>query len=87
MPNPQSGFQNNTTIQTAWWIYKPDPNAIPPGKEVMIDTGKIQYIEATSDHQNCWLYFDESNVSTSQSPYKLTGPIAVAFLADMEGLF
>ena len=30
----ESGFQNNTTIHAAFWIYKPDFTFDPKGKEV-----------------------------------------------------
>jgi hypothetical protein len=83
---PSSGFQSNSTIQTAWWIWKPDPSDVI-SREVMIDTSKIQYIEASSNHNNVWLYFPASDVSTSQRPYALEGEVAQAFLADMEALF
>jgi hypothetical protein len=83
---PSSGFQLNSTIQTAWWIWKPDPNDVV-SREVFVDTGKIQYIEANSDHSKCWLYFAASDVSTSQRAYILEGPVATAFLTDMEALF
>ena len=34
-----------------------------------------------------WLYYGESNVSTSQHPRELNGIAAQAFITDMEGLF
>jgi hypothetical protein len=86
MPS-QSGFQNNTTIHAAFWIYKPDPTAIPPGKEIFVEVNGLQFIEATQDHNAVWLYYAQNNVPTSQEPYKLEGPVAQAFLSDMEALF
>jgi len=43
----QAGFQSNTTIDAAFWLYKPDFSFDPKGKEVMINVNGIQYIEAT----------------------------------------
>jgi hypothetical protein len=42
----ETGFQLNTTIHAAWWIYKPDFSFDPRGKEVMINTNGLQYLEA-----------------------------------------
>ena len=53
----------------------------------MIDTAKIQYLEASSDHNKVWLYFPASDISVSQRPYTLEGVVAQAFLSDMEALF
>jgi hypothetical protein len=83
----QTGFQSNTTITNAFWIYKPEPATDPTGREVMVAVNSLQYIETTQDHTTVWLYYAASNVSSSQSPYILTGPSAVAFMASMEGLF
>lgn len=85
MPS-SSGFAANTTISDGWWLWKPDPSDLV-SREVLIDTAKIQYIEANSDHSKCWLYFDLTDVSTSQKAYALEGPVAQAFLSDMESLF
>lgn len=41
-----AGFQSNTTIDAAFWIYKPDFNFDPKGKEVFINVNLVQYIEA-----------------------------------------
>ncbi len=82
----QSGFQTNTTISDGWWWYKPDPSDLI-SREFLIDTTKIQYIEATSDHNKCWLYFAASDVTISQRAYILEGMISQAFLSDMEALF
>ncbi len=83
----QHGFQTNTTIQAAFWIYKPDPTIAPPPKEIMQDVNSIQRIESTPDHQKVWLYYAANNVSTSQEPYILVGEAAVFFMADLEALF
>ncbi len=82
-----SGFQKNTTIHAAFWIYKPDPAIIPPGKEVMVEINSLQFLESTPDHNKVWLYYAQNNVSTSQEPYILEGAAAQAFMNDMEGLF
>lgn len=82
-----TGFQLNTTIMAAFWIYKPDPNAVPPGKEIIQEINSLQRIEATADHSKVWLYYAANNVTTSQEPYILEGDAAVAFMNDMEGLF
>src|SRR5271157_147349 len=42
----QTGFQSNTTIHAAFWIYKPDFTYDPKGKEVMINVNGLQYLEA-----------------------------------------
>lgn len=34
-----------------------------------------------------WIYYSASNVSTSQTPRQLQGPVAAMFLYDMENLF
>jgi hypothetical protein len=41
----EAGFQSNTTIHAAFWIYKPDFSFDPHGKEVMINVNNLQYIE------------------------------------------
>ena len=82
----QSGFAANTTISDGWWYWKPDPSDLV-SREVLIDTSKIQYIEATADHSKCWLYFAATSVSTSEKPYTLEDLAAQAFLTDMEALF
>lgn len=45
-----SGFQSNTTIHAAFWIFKPDPLIDPRGREVMVEVNAIQYTEATQAH-------------------------------------
>lgn len=40
------GFQSNTTITSAFWIYKPDPLTSQAGKETFVEVNNIQYIEA-----------------------------------------
>jgi hypothetical protein len=42
----EAGFQNNTTIHAAFWIYKPDFSYDPKGKEQMVNVNLLQYIEA-----------------------------------------
>src|SRR5271156_2970165 len=42
----EAGFQKNTTIHAAFWIYKPDFNFDPKGKEIMVNVNNLQYIEA-----------------------------------------
>lgn len=165
----QTGFQSNTTIHAAFWIYKPDPIADPVGREVMVEVNSIQYLEATPAQivvnniasiavtsniltvigplngvtagmsvyfsgltnatflnkkivtvastsgtqftanfthvdypvaaepsgaqgtnaaiRSVWIYYPESNVSTSQAARKLEGVVATQFIYDMEGLF
>jgi hypothetical protein len=41
-----AGFQSNTTIHAAFWIYKPDFAFDPKGKEVMVNVNNLQYLEA-----------------------------------------
>src|SRR5271157_753626 len=41
-----AGFQSNTTIHAAFWIYKPDFAYDPKGKEVMVNVNALQYLEA-----------------------------------------
>ena len=83
----QHGFQTNSTIQSAFWRYIPDPAIIPPGKIVFVELNNLQYINATADHNKVWLYYAASNVSTSLEPYILEGDAAQAFLSDFGGLF
>jgi hypothetical protein len=42
-----SGFQSNTTIHAAFWVYKPDPTVDPVSKEQFVEVNSIQYIEAS----------------------------------------
>jgi hypothetical protein len=42
----EAGFQSNTTIHAAFWIYKPDFTYDPKGKEVMVNVNNLQYLEA-----------------------------------------
>jgi hypothetical protein len=48
MANPQSGFQANSTIHSAWWIFRPDPTVDPVSKETIVEVNGIQYIEANA---------------------------------------
>jgi hypothetical protein len=84
MPNPQSGFQLNTTISNAFWRYVPNTST---GRVVYVALDGIQFIEATPDGSKCWLYYAANSVSTSQVPYILEGDVSQAFLADLGGLF
>lgn len=43
-----SGFQSNTTIHAAFWIYKPDPTLDPVSKEQFVEVNSIQKIEANA---------------------------------------
>src|SRR5271168_1639130 len=43
-----TGFQANTTIHAAFWIYKPDPTQDPVSKETFIEVNSLQYIEANA---------------------------------------
>jgi hypothetical protein len=51
------GFQSNTTIQTALWMYKPDPAVDPTGKQFFINLNQVQYIETAQDHKSVWIYY------------------------------
>lgn len=42
----EAGFQSNTTIHAAFWIYKPDFAYDPKGKECMVNVNNLQYLEA-----------------------------------------
>jgi hypothetical protein len=42
------GFQANTTIHAAFWIYRPDPTVDPVSKETFVEVNGIQYIEANA---------------------------------------
>jgi hypothetical protein len=86
MPS-QHGFQSNTTIHAAYWRYVPDPNAVPPGKEIFVEINGIQFIEASADRKKCWIYYAASDVSVSQRPFILDDDAATTFLSDMEALF
>lgn len=83
----KSGFQSNTTISAAFWIYKPDAALTPKAAEIIIELNSLQRIESMQDHSKVWLYYAQSSVSTSQEPYILEGETAQAFMADMESLF
>jgi len=164
-----TGFQANTTIHAAFWIYKPDPATQPQEKEQFIEINSLQKIESnpevilgniqsvtvlsnvvtltvdstsnmrktqriiltgltnadflnravanatvqdsvtitfpftTADYgpaaepagaqaldagdRKVWLYYAETNISTSQTPQTLTGTAAALFVYDMEALF
>lgn len=43
------GFQSNTTITSAFWIYKPDPLTAQGGKVTLVEVNNIQYIEANTE--------------------------------------
>jgi len=43
-----TGFQANTTIHAAFWIYKPDPTQDPVSKETIVEVNSLQYIEANA---------------------------------------
>lgn len=45
---PITGFQANTTVQAAFWIYKPDPTFDPISKEEFIEVNSIQRIECNA---------------------------------------
>lgn len=83
----QTGFQTNAVIFSAFWIYKPDPNIDPIGREQVIEVNGLQKIESTQDHNKVWLFYAANNTSTSQEPYILEGSAAHAFMSDMESLF
>lgn len=41
----EAGFQKNTTISAAFWIYKPDFTFDQKGKEIMVNVNDLQYLE------------------------------------------
>lgn len=82
-----TGFQINSQLAGGLWIYKPDPALDPQGKEIVINANRVQYFESSPDHSKVWIYYDQTNVSTSQAPYTLTGLAAQAFMNDVENLF
>ena len=164
-----SGFQMNTTIHAAFWIYQPDPAVDPVSKEQFVEVNGLQYAEcnaavilanvltvqvssgvmtlgldtsancrpgqpiilsglanaafangevltvasAGSNRIRCatldpdypqaaepagglvtdaqartaWLYYAATDVSPSQAPRRLDGPVAARFVYDMEALF
>jgi hypothetical protein len=43
-----SGFQSNTTIHAAFWIYRPDPSTDPVSQEEFIEVNSIQRIAANA---------------------------------------
>jgi hypothetical protein len=81
-----TGFQANSTISDAFWIFKPDPSD-KISREVIINISQIQLIQATQDHNKVWLYCAANNSPTTQEPYILEGPVAQAFLSSLEALF
>jgi len=82
-----SGFQVNTTIHAAFWIFRPDSTLDPVGREVIVQVNNIQKIESTQDHNKVWIFYAQTDVSTSQRPEILEGPVAQAIMTDMEALF
>lgn len=44
-----TGFQINTTIHAAWWIYKPDPLVDSVSQEEFFETNGLQRIEANAE--------------------------------------
>lgn len=44
-----SGFQSNTTVTSAFWMYKPDPVIDPVSKQELIEVNSIQRIEANAE--------------------------------------
>lgn len=43
-----SGFQLNTTIHAAFWIYRPDPVVDPVSKEQFVEVNSLQYAECNA---------------------------------------
>lgn len=164
-----SGFQANTTIHAAFWIYKPDVTVDPVSKEEFIEVNTLQRIEANPEtiltsiastsvtsnlltvtcanaaqlrsqqqvilrglsnivalngqvvtvlgvtpttftanfispdygttpepdgaqvvdttNRTAYLFYPETDVSTSQAPKKIVGAVAARFIYDMEALF
>jgi hypothetical protein len=82
---PTSGFQQNTTITSAFWAYFPAAGEL--GNIVMVEVNNIQYIEASQDYSKVWIYYPSTSVSTSQTPLILTGAVAQTFMADFGALF
>ena len=57
------GFQLNTTIHAAFWIYKPDRSlGQPDGRETIVEVNSLQYIESNLP---VYLVEDVTNVSIS----------------------
>lgn len=44
-----SGFQANSTIHAAFWIYKPDPVIDPVSKQEFIEVNTLQRVEANAE--------------------------------------
>jgi hypothetical protein len=70
-----SGFQSNTTIQAAFWIYKPDPTIDPVSKEEFIEVNSIQRIEANA-----------ANVLSTISSTQVTSNVLTATVATTGGM-
>jgi hypothetical protein len=49
----QYGFQLNTTIHAAFWIYKPDQTLEPTGRETIVEVNRLQYIESNFPVVSC----------------------------------
>lgn len=47
MANQKAGFQLNSTITGAFWLYRPDPVVNQVDREIMVQINNIQYLEAT----------------------------------------
>jgi len=70
-----TGFQANTTIQAAFWIYKPDPTVDPISKEEFIEVNSIQRIECNGQ-----------TVLTTISRVQVTSNVVTVTVATTGGL-
>lgn len=75
----QTGFQLNTTIHAAFWIYKPDFTYDALGKEIMVNVNGLQYVEA---NQAVVKMQNLTNISISGGVLTVTG--VNSFLAGQE---
>jgi hypothetical protein len=82
-----TGFQVNSKLSAGLWIYKPDPAVDRDAKEIVVNLNLMQYYEATANRKAVWIFYGQTNISTSQAPYKLEGAAAQSFLAAVDALF
>jgi hypothetical protein len=71
-----------TIGSTIIWRYTPTV----PGKDIFINLSTVQYIEATQDQKNVWVYFAATGVASTQGPYQLSGIAATQFLTDLNAI-
>ena len=70
-----SGFQANTTIHAAFWVYKPDPTVDPVSKEQFVEVNSILRIEANA-----------ANILSTISSTQVTSNVLTVTVASTAGM-